>query len=157
MEKLAFDFLVNSNNSSYYEDYKNTIAKDKWPRTYTELKKALYKDREWGISHVLGTILVKEKDFDELLELIKKFPNSVTDYQKYFIKSHPGDIFALHMINIRRSAEHSSNRKEYKRVCEQIRLLKSIGGMEEARLLIDEFQSNYNQRPAFLDELSKIK
>ncbi len=62
----------------------------------------------------------------------------------------------MHMVNIRKEAEWSKNRKEYKRVCASIKKLQKIGGVKEAEQLVQEFSEEYVRRPAFQDEFLKI-
>ena len=117
----------------------------------------MYNKSNNSFSTILADILVKEKEFPELLEILKKNPYYVESYQKHFLKSHPEVIYRLHVVNIKEDAGRASNRKEYRNICSQIEKLKKIGGIKEAEVLIKEFQKTYNHRPAFLDELSKVK
>ncbi len=157
IEKLSLEMIVEWNELKYYEIYKKICKNKNWDKKYKALKKKLNDDGMNGFNNILADILVKEKEFPELLEILKKNPFYVESYQKHFLKTHPEEIYSLHMVNIREEARKSDNRKRYKSVCQSIRKLMKIGGIEEGKVLINEFKKNFYRRPAFLDELSKLK
>lgn len=157
MRKLSYEFIVEFGKIEYYGDYKKTTDKIEWENAYFQLKKTLYARAKNFFSNILAEILIKENELPELLAYLKKHPSHVEEYQKYFLKESPEEIFALHMINIREWVKSARDRKSYKNVCAGILSLKKIGGIKEAKLLVEEFKKNYNKRPAFMDELSLIR
>lgn len=154
--ELAFDLVVNEDRTEYFEVYKKHIENKKWPDAYEKLKAALKGKNKHYFSRTLADILVKEKEFPLLLEMLRESPGSVELYQQYFLRSHPGEIYGLHVINIKEHAKRANDRKAYKRVCGSIKDLRKLGGNKEAEYLINEFSEEYKHRPAFTDELSKI-
>jgi hypothetical protein len=58
---------------------------------------------------------------------------------------------------IEESAKDSSNRKEYKEVCKLIKTYKKACGTIHSHKLIGELKQKHPRRPAFLDELGKIR
>ncbi len=53
--------------------------------------------------------------------------------------------------------KHANNRSNYQDLCNIIRRLIKIGGNKTAQEIIDYLKLEYQKRPAFMDELSKIK
>ena len=74
---------------------------------------------------------IKDKFYDETIGIYK-------DYIKY-------------------EAERSNNRSHYKGVCTIIKRYKKIAGKDNAQEIISQLRDKYAKRPAFVDELGKIK
>jgi hypothetical protein len=55
------------------------------------------------------------------------------------------------------SAKKASNRGDYKKVCSYIKAYKKAFGVIHSHKLVGELKQKYPRRPAFLDELGKIK
>jgi hypothetical protein len=49
------------------------------------------------------------------------------------------------------------NRKDYQRVCKIIQKYKKVAGLKQQENMISRLSDLYRKRPAFVDELSKIK
>lgn len=58
---------------------------------------------------------------------------------------------------IRSSATHFSNYKEYKVVCNIIKTFNKVADKEKTIETIEELRERHSNRPAFLDELSKMR
>jgi predicted CopG family antitoxin len=156
IRKLSYDFLINHKDIKFYDMYKKTSDTASWEDTYKKLKYEIQKKSGNSFSDLLADILVKENELEVLLDILKMHPQSVSSYQKHFLKKHSEDIYKLHMINIRRAAKRADNRSKYQYVCADIKHLKKIGGKEHAVIIINEFKELYKHRPAFIDELTKI-
>ena len=74
--------------------------------------------------------------------LLKIFKEEVNDIYKEYIKS---------------TVSTSSNRRDYQGVCYQITRFKKFSGKQMQMELINELMELYRKRPAFIDELGKIK
>lgn len=156
IRKLSFDFLLNDNDITFYEEYKKTFSDGKWEKSYLALKTDLKEKAGNRFSSILADILVKEKEFPLLLEMIKQHPGYVSSYQGHFLNTHPEEIFNLHVINIRDEAALATDRKKYQSVCANIKNLTKLGGKEQASQLVREFRNTYKNRRAFQDELAKM-
>ncbi len=156
IRKLSYDFLLNYKDFKYYDMYKKTSDRDSWEDTYEKLKEELKKKSGNSFPMLLADILVKENELPVLLDMLKNHPQNVSLYQKHFLKTNSEDIYKLHLINIRDEAKRADNRKSYRHVCGSIKDLKKIGGKEQSIKIINELKEIYKNRPAFLDELSKI-
>jgi len=154
IEKLAFKMLVEHREFKYYEAYKKAVPDKDWSKKYQVLKKEL--ENKNVFSEVLAKILIQEKEFFELLNMVKKKPYYVDSYQQYLLKDYPEEIYELHIKNIRDESNFSGDRKKYRALCQKIKDLKKIGGVDQANFLIKELQNTYSRRPTFLDELSKV-
>ena len=72
---------------------------------------------------------------------IDNIHNKITEHKKYLMNR----------------VKHANNRSNYQDLCNIIRRLIKIGGNKTAQEIIDYLKLEYQKRPAFMDELSKIK
>ena len=156
IKKLSYEFILDDNNIEYYEEYKKSIPADEWEETYENLKNDMLKKARNSFSNIHADILVKENELQALADLLKNEPYHVSSYGKHLLPSHSQEVYQLHMTNLRKEASQASDRKKYRWTCKDIKELKNLGGVKEANILIEEFRKKYANRPAFLDELSKL-
>lgn len=138
---------------------------------YLKLK-ALYPENEWSIvlQEMLETfevqpypysvyieILKEEKLTDKLLAYCERIPASIESLYPYLLEDYFDDVNKIYMTFIEKEAANSNDRKQYKKVCRIIKEYKKICGNTNAFHLIEHLKQTYNKRPAFLDELGKIK
>ncbi len=67
------------------------------------------------------------------------------------------EVIEIYKKHIKSVASSSSNRKAYQGVCGMLKRYKKIAGKKNQEEMINELSVLYKKRPAFLDELSKIK
>ncbi|MEY8763876.1 MULTISPECIES: hypothetical protein [Clostridium] len=77
--------------------------------------------------------------------------------QKTLIQERTGEVVSLYEKDIREKARSASNRVQYKEVCKIIKRYKKIAGKGKAKEIIDALRNIYRRRPAFLDEMGRIK
>jgi flagellin-specific chaperone FliS len=91
------------------------------------------------------------------MKYVKENPSSIEKYSYLLIEKYEEEVINLYGKNIREEARMASKRVEYKRVCKIIRRYKKVAGKEKTKEIIDELRAIYKRRPAFLDEMGKIK
>ncbi|MEM5818007.1 MAG: hypothetical protein AAGU16_09115 [Desulfitobacterium hafniense] len=67
------------------------------------------------------------------------------------------EVCRIFQHNIEQAAALANTRSHYRGVCAIIRTLQKAGGKEEARDVVQSLLLKYPRRPAFRDELSKLK
>jgi hypothetical protein len=102
-------------------------------------------------------ILKEEKLYGKLLEYCKSHLSSIEDFYPYLVENYFDEVNQLFKKFIGTSAEEASDRKKYKVVCKQIKTYKKVCGEIHAHQLINGLKLKYVRRPAFVDELGKIK
>ncbi|MGM8216433.1 SWIM zinc finger family protein [Bacillaceae bacterium W0354] len=152
--KVALELLY-QNDYSYYEILKNLYQPDEWDKVLekiiTNFEKKLY------LPSVYVKILIAEKLYKKLLEYCRSNVKSITSYYEYLIKDYSEEVEILFRRNIEQIAKEASQRSHYRKVCHEIRTYKKTFGNDYAQPLINELKQIYKRRPAFVDELSKIK
>ncbi|WP_162297120.1 hypothetical protein [Sporolactobacillus pectinivorans] len=108
-------------------------------------------------SNTYVQILIQEKKYEKLLDYCKNHLYEIETLHPYPVKPYPAEVKRIFTAYIENEAEHSSNRSHYRQVCHKIRTFKTACGKPAAGLLIGKLKEEYIRRPAFIDELSKIK
>lgn len=154
-EKLAKELLFKG-DFEYYKELKELAEGDK-SVFYSSLKNEMKKERDWRITDMFRRLIEEENDLDEIMEFVRRNPERIETYAEMLLDQHKEEVIEIYMEIIKSSAKSSSNRKEYKVVCRKIKAYEKIAGKQNQTDLINELRNMYLKRPAFIDELGKIK
>lgn len=148
--------LLLSGDIGYYDKYKTLMKQtDRWEGEYGMLLSEL---REKLPPYTYMQILSKENELRLLLEQVKITGEElIFTYGKQLAQMYPKDVYAIYKEQISRLAAQAANRNQYGKVCDHMKDLYNIGGVDAVTELIAEFREIYNRRPAMLDELSKLE
>lgn len=146
--------LVMEDDFEYYIKLKKTHSEAEWSAIYPTILEQFEKLRR--IYNCYLDILVEEKQYEKLLLYVKENPSQIIRYYKYLIKDYKSEAYNIFAYYAMLMAEQASDRKGYYKVCNIIRQLIKLGGVEQGNMLITKLKSKYPRRPAFIDELSKI-
>lgn len=153
--KLAKELLFEG-NIDYYYDLK-VLASDNQGEFYTNLKHELKTRRGWNASRILLKIIEEENDLEEILNFVRTNPEYIEEYAEKLANHFKDEITEIFQGYIHTVARNSSNRRDYQRVCDKILRYKKIVGKPKQVEMIDELMDLYRKRPAFIDELGKVK
>lgn len=157
VEKLRNIALIKVYNGSFehYKELKNTYSKDEWKEVYPNIIKEFEKMKShWNL---YPQILIEEGEKKKLLEFIKKSPAQVTRYYKYLIPDYQFEVYEIFSQYILETAAKASNRKAYREVVSYLRQLIQIDGYGRVQNLIGHLKAKYYRKPAFLEELAKLR
>ncbi|MDQ0973695.1 hypothetical protein QFZ31_003573 [Neobacillus niacini] len=152
--KLAYEFLFN-NKYSYYMKLKELYEQDEWPEVLGRLIEAFEKEQYQSTVYI--EILKEEKLTQQIIEYCKKHKSLIMDLYPYLMESHFEEANDLFINYIELSAEGTSDRRGYRNVCKLIKTYKKAFGTIHSHKLIGELKQRYQKRPAFIDELGKIR
>jgi hypothetical protein len=102
-------------------------------------------------------ILIGEGLKTRLLKYCLKTPYRILDLYPHLIETYPKEVKDLFTAHISAEAESANNRHAYKKVCSLIKTFRAAHGSTDCQNLTAELKGRYPRRPAFLEELSKIK
>ncbi|WP_276357004.1 hypothetical protein [Cohnella caldifontis] len=153
---MAEEF-ASSGEYEYYANLRGLYAPEEWPEVYARLMAELAKDRSWLAESTYVKLLIEEKETEKLLEYVRRHPRTVVDYYKHLIGKYPEEVYRVFEQQIGHAMQEASNRKEYKKGCSLIRELLKAGGRQQAKQVVESLRQRYPNRPALLDELSRIK
>ncbi|WP_232697498.1 SWIM zinc finger family protein [Brevibacillus daliensis] len=154
-EKLAKELLLEG-YFEYYKELKGLVTNDE-NEFYANLKQELKKHKGWQIKSIFLKIIVEENDVDELMDFVTENPSSVEEYAGLLVVKYREKVIEVYKTHIRHVANQATNRKQYKEVGKKIKRYKKIAGKQYQEEIINELCELYVRRPAFIDELGKLK
>lgn len=111
----------------------------------------------WKSKSIFLQIILQEKDLDEIMAYVRENPTSIDNYSEILMDKFKNEVIEIYIKYIKFEASHATNRIHYKNVCGIIKRYKKVSGKQSQILIINELIALYRKKPAFLDELSKIK
>ncbi|OMF25620.1 hypothetical protein BK133_21250 [Paenibacillus sp. FSL H8-0548] len=154
---LAKEFAL-SGDYSYYLKLKELYSKDEWEAAYEGFldEIEINSDRNWNTASLYTRVLVEEKETLRILKYVHEHKHTLMNYYPHLISEHAEEVFLLFTQVISEETAQSSNRSQYRRVCEIIRHLIKAGGGVHAKRIIEQLCLTYPNRPALMDELKKL-
>ena len=136
---------------------------------YKELK-AQYSEKEWLIKREelfkklpanahIDRLYKEEKLYDRLLAYVLKSSGlyAVQSYENVLKKEYQKQILSKYQDEVNKMASCTGNRKHYADLVALLRRMKQIkGGSEIVETIVEEWKIKYRNRPAMMDELSKL-
>jgi hypothetical protein len=154
-KSLAAEF-IREGKFDYYLSWKDLHTKEKLP---AELDSLLW-ELDDGTHHRQGIyvqILIHEQKKPLLLAYAKKHINEIVGLHAHLLPEYKSEVADMLRQHILKSAAAASDRKMYQRVCETIKVFHKACGSEDAIDVRDELLRRYPKRPAFVDEMRKVK
>jgi hypothetical protein len=91
------------------------------------------------------------------MDYVRENLTSMDSYAEILMDKFKDEVIEIYKKYIKFEASRASNRSHYKNVCAIIKKYKRIAGKQSQTPIINELIALYRKKPAFLDELSKIK
>jgi len=154
-EKLAKELLVEG-DFEYYRELKELFTGDK-VLFYDDIKQELKKDKGWRVREIYLKIIVSENDVDEIMEFVRENPRSIEEYAGMLQEKYKNEVIEIYKRYIKAAASSSSNRRDYQGIGGILKRYKKLAGKKDQEEIINELIALYRKRPAFVDELTKIK
>lgn len=153
---VAMDFILDG-SFDYYIELKKTYSASAWLSVYPQIISRLENQKKsYYYNNIYTRILIEEAEKQKLFEYVENRPSEIEYYYKHLLPEFKEEVYALFLQHIEQTAESSSDRKAYQRVCAIIRNLKKAGGKEQAAQVKQRLLMKYPNKPAFKDELSKV-
>jgi uncharacterized Zn finger protein len=150
---LAKELLFDG-NFDYYHILKEMAENQ--VEFYTNLKHELKTSKRRDMNRIFLKLVEEEHDLEEILDFVRANPAYIEVYDKKLVKHFKEEIIEIYQKYIHSVARQSSNRKDYKGVCQKITRYKKLSGKPKQQELISELMVLYKKRPAFIDELGKL-
>lgn len=152
--ELALEFIY-KNDTIYFYKLKKLYNQDEWEKVLQKIV-ASFEKQPYPQSIFLE-ILVHENLTGKLLKYCQRHNASILQYYHYLIEGNFDEVNQIFITYIEKAADAASDRRKYKDVCQIIKKYKKACGAERAESLVISLKQKYIRRPAFLDELSKLK
>lgn len=170
-EKKKEIYLLQGNKKAYIDQLWQLVLKHKAGDLYLyrELKKQYTAD-EWLIKREeifeklpaysnVDRLYKEEKLYDRLLSDVLNAPGlyALQEYEKILKNEYPEQVLNKYNDEVNKMAMHTSDRKQYAQLVSLLRKMKHMkGGAELVEQIAAEWKVKYKNRPAMMDELSKM-
>lgn len=171
IQKKKEIYRLQGNKSAYIEQLWKLVLEQSAEDLdiYKELK-AQYSEKEWLIKREelfkklpanahIDRLYKEEKLYDRLLAYVLKSSGlyAVQSYENVLKKEYPKQILSKYQDEVNKMASCTGNRKHYADLVALLRRMKQIkGGSEIVETIVEEWKIKYRNRPAMMDELSKL-
>lgn len=170
-EKKKEIYLLQGNKNAYIEQlWKLVLEHDAGDlELYKELK-GQYTAEEWLVkreeifkklptyAHV-ERLYKEEKLYDRLLAYVLNRPGlyALQEYENVLKKEYPEQVLNKYQDEVNKMAIHTSDRKHYSSMVSLLRRMQKMkGGSKVVGQIVEEWKVKYKNRPAMMDELSKL-
>ena len=136
-----------------YKELRNLYTKDEWKEKREIIFKQLPK-----YAHV-ERLYKEEKLYDRLLEYVINTDGmyGLQEYAGILKDIYPKEILDKYVVELNKYAIYSGDRKKYRDIVAVLNYMKAIaGGIEVVSEIVEQWKIKYRNRPAMMDELSKI-
>ena len=171
IQKKKEIYRLQGNKSAYIEQLWKLVLEQSAGDLdiYKELK-AQYSEKEWLIKREelfkklppnahIDRLYKEENLYDRLLAYVLKSSGlyAVQSYENVLKKEYPKQILSKYQGEVNKMASCTGNRKHYADLVALLRRMKRIkGGSEIVETIVEEWKIKYRNRPAMMDELSKL-
>ena len=152
-KKLAYEFVLDG-KFDYFLKLKNLYNPNEWEKILHNLLLSLKNSRE---QNIYVDILIHEKKTQLLLEYCETHDSAVVKLYMHLLPEYRFELEILFADYIRKEAEKASGRSHYSDVCSIITHYKKACGSQKASEITGELLQKYSKRPAFVDELKKLR
>lgn len=153
-EKLAWMLLVDG-ELNYYGELRELSADS--GQLYETAKQKLKDAGTWRAERVFLSLIDQENDLPEMMARSWAKPSSITSYGKRLAGEYPEEVAEIYETYIMDTAKRSSNRGQYRELCNILKAGIGTIGKVQVESLIVRLEADYRRRPAMLDELERLK
>ena len=151
MKILVLDFR--DTGMEEYIELKNLYTSEEWIKERDSIIKQINSD--W----FLCAIYAEENLHKQLLDSIVNSNDKhlLCQYTHLLKDEYPEQLLRMYRVAVEKEAEHASNRTYYRQLVGDLRVMKSIsGGDKVVDEIIKKWKTQYKNRTAMMDELSRI-
>ncbi|MFB5763628.1 hypothetical protein [Paenibacillus medicaginis] len=153
-EKLAKELLLDG-DYAYYHELESLFEGDK-EDLYRSILPELKETDKWRTRDVYLRLISEKNDLAEMLAYVKANPYVIEEYASRLSAEYCEEVEQIYSNQIYKDAAAAANRKQYRSTCSMLKRYKKIFGQENQAAIIAQLKTQYNRRPAFLDELEML-
>jgi hypothetical protein len=137
---------------------KQSVQPENWKSFVDEILIAEWEKRGgWHVRYI-SEILVAEQEWQRLLDLLKKnlSLSNLATLEPYLKADYADELINLYAKEIVDYAAKVTRRSYYAEICKYLRHVIKLGGQTTADAIIKNLRETYKNRPALLEELSRV-
>lgn len=142
----------------YYDLLKSYIPQEQWVAYMDGIIAEICGNNIYGAFQAIAEIYIWEKQWDKVLAWLRQYPNfyHIEQTEPYLKEMYPQELAALYQNTILKYLERNVGREHYQKCCQYIRRMIKLGARPMATELITQLKTQYRNRRALLEELSKV-
>lgn len=142
----------------YYDLLKSYIPQEQWVAYMDGIIAEICGNNIYGAFQAIAEIYIWEKQWDKLLAWLRQYPDfyHIEQTEPYLKEMYPQELAALYQDTILKYLERNVGREHYQKCCQYLRRMIKLGARPMATELITQLQTQYRNRRALLEELSKV-
>jgi hypothetical protein len=152
--KLAKEFVL-GNDGEFYPLLKSLYTSEEWNNVLLEIVET-FENKSYQ-PDIYVKILIEENLDTHLLKYCQNNPPKIVHLYEHLIAIYPDEVNEVFKDYIQYMAKEANERRKYKEVCKIIRTYKEACGTNKAEEIIEDLKKQHARRPAFLEELGKVK
>jgi hypothetical protein len=157
IKELAFRFIKDNFDEKFFQIYKKAFNPTEWEK---ERERLLLHYKRKYFSHSVADLLASEKETKLLVEYIEKYLSieRLESYYKVFAPDYPEKTIELFKKSLVLYAKNNIGRSCYENLLVLLRKMSRIKGGKKVSLeLVTGFKTQYKNRRAMMEVLSKFK
>ncbi|WP_156292104.1 DUF6880 family protein [Oceanobacillus salinisoli] len=154
-KEILLEFVYD-NEYEAYGKLKDLYPPEQWKMVIEEIFDGL-EDKSGYLPHMYEYIAKAENRADKILQYCELYPMTILELYPYLLEEYTGKVDELFKRHIKGEAEHASERKQYRNVCEKLKIYNNACGESKFQDLVHELKQIYHRKPAFVNELEKVE
>lgn len=155
-QKLLGQELLRGGDFEYYNDLE-ALAGDNAEEFYRTTLEDMKQSSDWRTKQVYLRLIEEKNDVNEMLDYVRKDPSTIEHYLSKLLPQYEKEALLHFRTHVEEQASYASNRKQYQQVCRILKRYKKVAGEEASSNIIQKLKMLNANKPAFLDELGKVK
>lgn len=142
-----------------YRKIKSLYNQKEWEEESNNIITRLEDSRNVTINSNIINIYIEEQKIDKLFNVVKNENNMycIMIYEKYLFPKYENEIVEIYINAIKAQTIHASDRRMYTEIANNLEHVKKlINGEAKVKNLIEEFKVDYKNRPAMIEEISRV-
>ncbi|MGY0694114.1 DUF6880 family protein [Virgibacillus sp. FSP13] len=148
--------FVYDNQYEAYGKLKDLYSREKWQVVVGEIFDE-FEEKSGYLPHVYEYIAKAENRSDKILKYCEQSPSTITELYPYLLDDYKEKVEKMFTSYITWEAEHATERKRYRNVCQKLKQYKEACGEVVFHDMVNELKKTYNRKPAFINELEKVE
>ncbi len=158
-KKYSLQLFLGSNDFAFYDRHKRCFTVKEWPLEVQKIIDTIRHSKDGrNCVYALPQIYIREERWQDLMGYVQKSSSSgvLENFTKHLASRFPDELSAVYEKVIVEDLAPQMGRGNYQYLCKFLRRLHKLGDKDRVRRLVAELSEKYSNRPAMLEELSRV-
>jgi len=159
IKKYALRLFLDSNDFTFYERYKRCFTNKEWPQEAQNIINRIRHSKDGrNYALTLPQIYIREEHWQDLMDYVRESnsPGTLEEFTKYLAPHFPEELAKVYEKVIIEKLAPQMGRGNYQYLCRFLRRFRKMGYKDRVTKIVAELTEKYRNRPAMLEELSRV-